>query len=144
MKRRHFRMAVAFSVLLGASATIALTMAAFRQNLLYFYTPTQLLSDVIDTDRALRLGGLVVADSVHRETGSLEVRFAVTDQVNNINVAYSGILPDLFREGQGVVVRGHWQSDLLIADEVLAKHDENYMPAEVYDALKASAQSATK
>lgn len=144
MTRRRFRIIVVFCVLIGTAATVALTVTAFRQNLLYFYTPTQLLSDTITIDRALRLGGLVLHDSVQREPGSLEVRFVITDTVNAVAVVYRGILPDLFHEGQGVVVRGYWKDSVLIADQVLAKHDENYMPPEVYEALKANIRSAEK
>lgn len=138
MTKRRFRIMLTVSVLLGAAATVALTVAAFRQNLMFFYTPTQLLSGEVGSQRTLRLGGMVVNDSVEREQGSLEVRFGITDTVNEVMVSYRGILPDLFREGQGVVVRGRWQDDVLVADKVLAKHDENYMPPEVYNMLKAA------
>ncbi|MDM5147450.1 cytochrome c maturation protein CcmE [Candidatus Persebacteraceae bacterium Df01] len=136
--RRRRRLILVLCVLVGASATVALTVAAFRQNLLFFYTPTQILKELTFSKRPVRLGGLVVDNSIVRETGDLEVRFAVTDTINAVTVSYSGVLPDLFREGQGVVVRGVWQAGVLVADEVLAKHDENYMPPEAHDALKAA------
>ena len=129
---------ITLAVLIGASATIALTVAAFQQNLLFFYTPTQVLSGEADTQRAFRLGGLVLEQSIRRATGSLEVQFHITDTINTVPVSYRGVLPDLFREGQGVVVRGRWHDGKLVADEVLAKHDENYIPVEVHDALKAA------
>ena len=126
------------SIVLGVAATVALTIAAFQQNMLFFYTPTQLLQDSIDTTRTFRVGGLVENGSVYKVPDSLEVRFSVTDTANSVIVVYRGVLPDLFREGQGVVTRGHWRDGIFIADEVLAKHDENYMPPEVHDALKAA------
>ncbi len=135
---RRQRLILALLILGGASATTGLTVAAFRQNLLFFYTPSQVLADEADASRAFRLGGMVVADSIARSPGSIEVRFAVTDTAHAVTVSYSGVLPDLFREGQGVVVRGSWHDDLMVAEEVLAKHDENYMPVEVADALEAA------
>lgn len=139
MSTRRSRIILALGILAGTSATVALTMAAFQQNLLFFYTPTQLLSgdDSVDVERTFRLGGLVMDNSVRRDKGSLDVSFDVTDTVNAVTVVYRGILPDLFREGQGVVVRGRWRGNLMVADQVLAKHDENYMPLEVSDALEA-------
>jgi cytochrome c-type biogenesis protein CcmE len=136
--RRKRRLILTLCVMLGAGATIGLTAAAFRQNLLFFYTPTQVLAGEADSGRTFRLGGLVAADSVRRAAGSLEVRFAITDTQNEVPVSYRGVLPDLFREGQGAVVRGEWRDGVLVAAEVLAKHDENYMPPEVHDALKAA------
>ncbi len=136
MTKRRFRIVLVLCVLFGASSTVALTVAAFRQNLMFFYTPSQLLSEEIDVSRVLRLGGMVMDDSIQRQQGSLDVYFKITDTVKDVTVSYRGTLPDLFREGQGVVVRGYWRDDILVADQVLAKHDENYMPPEVYDALK--------
>lgn len=138
MTKRYFRIVRALCILVGTSATVALTIVAFQQNMLYFYTPTQLLEGEIDPQKNFRVGGLVVDDSVQREKGSLQVDFAITDTVNVVPVAYLGVLPDLFREGQGVVVRGRWRENMIMADEVLAKHDENYMPPEVQDALEAA------
>lgn len=138
MTPRRFRIVIMCSVLVGVSATVALTIAAFQQNMLFFYTPTQLLQDSTDMTRTFRVGGLVEQGSVYKAPDSLEVSFSVTDTVNSVIVAYRGVLPDLFREGQGVVIRGHWRDGIFMADEVLAKHDENYMPPEVYDALKAA------
>ena len=141
--RQRRRLMAALTVLLGASAAVALTITAFQQNMLFFYTPSQIVSDngelsLGQNNNAVlfRLGGLV--EKVWRQQGDLEVRFTVTDTVHAITVSYTGLLPDLFREGQGVVVRGQWQNNLLVADEVLAKHDENYMPPEAADALRAA------
>ncbi len=136
--RRQQRLAILLCVLLGTAATAALTTAAFQQNLLFFYTPTQVISGDIDATRPFRLGGLVATGTVQRQSGSLSVEFAITDTASEVAVSYTGVLPDLFREGKGVVVRGSWKNDVLIAEEVLAKHDENYYPPEVEDALEAA------
>ena len=106
---------------------------------MYFYSPTEIINGNAPKVRAFRIGGLVVADSVTRNTDDLKVSFILTDTINEVKVIYEGILPDLFREGQGIVANGKLQSDnIFIADQVLAKHDENYMPPEVADALKAA------
>lgn len=110
---------------------MALGVTAFRQNMLFFYTPSQLAAvDNLDHQQSLRLGGLV--GTISRVPGSLEINFEVTDTAKTVLVSYTGVLPDLFREGQGVVVRGKLTADgNLLAEEVLAKHDENYLPPEV-------------
>ncbi|MGI9307117.1 MAG: cytochrome c maturation protein CcmE [Gammaproteobacteria bacterium] len=136
--RRRRRLIAALCALFGAGATVALTAAAFRENLLFFYTPSQVAAGDIDGGRPFRLGGVVAADSVRRESGALEMHFVVTDLAHNITVSYSGVLPDLFHEERGVVVRGEWKNGVFFADEVLAKHDENYTPPEVADALRAA------
>ncbi len=126
------------AVVLGGvivSATFALR--AFEQNLLYFFSPTEIVAGEVPTDRTFRLGGLVQEGSVARDSGSLTVHFVVTDHANTVPVTYTGVLPDLFKEGQGVVARGRLEPNgLFAAEEVLAKHDENYMPPEVADALE--------
>ena len=115
-------------------ATVALTAVAFRQNMMFFYTPTQLkTSETINTNSTLRLGGLV--GNITRKNNDLEIEFEVTDTVNTVLVSYTGVLPDLFREGQGVVIRGNFDGNIMVADEVLAKHDENYIPPEVAQGL---------
>ena len=136
--RRKRRLISAACVLFGAAAAAGLTAAAFRQNLLFFYTPSQVAAGGIDNARPFRLGGLVAKNSVQRNTGALEVRFVITDTAENVTVSYSGVLPDLFGEERGVVVRGKWENGVLFADQVLAKHDENYAPPEVLDALEAA------
>ncbi len=126
-------------VFLAAAAAVALTLFALRGSITYFYTPSELAALDETPTRAIRLGGLVKEESVaydSAETGDV-VSFTVTDRSADVSVVFAGLLPDLFREGQGVVVQGTLGGDgALIADNVLAKHDENYMPKEVADALK--------
>jgi len=125
------------SGLVCLAAATALVLTAFEQNMLYFYTPTQIASGEAPEGRRLRVGGLVERGSVRRLSGALEVRFDVTDLDRSVTVAYAGVLPDLFREGQGVVAHGRLGADgLFEADEVLARHDENYMPPEVAEMLE--------
>ena len=120
-----------------------LGLTAFQENLLYFYSPTQVAAGDAPDNHSYRVGGLVVAGTVTRKPDSLDVQFDLTDNTETMTVQYTGILPDLFREGQGIVAMGSTQSGgMFIAEEVLAKHDENYMPPEVADALKASEQAA--
>jgi cytochrome c-type biogenesis protein CcmE len=138
VKRKHKRLT--FVVLglgiLGAAAALILT--ALDESVTFFRSPSELVSDASVGDLRLRLGGLVEEGSVARD--GTEVRFRVTDMQAAVPVVYSGILPDLFREGQGVVAEGRMHDGVFVADEVLAKHDENYMPPEVADALKKSGQ----
>ena len=135
-KPRKKRMAIVGIILLGMGAAAALILTAFEKNLLYFYSPTQIVSGEAPTTRAFRIGGLVEQDSVMRDPQSLQVSFNLTDTRETITVQYVGILPDLFREGQGIVANGKLDADgIFQASEVLAKHDENYMPPEVAEAL---------
>jgi cytochrome c-type biogenesis protein CcmE len=128
---------------LGVAATLVLN--AFQSNLVFFFTPTQVASNEAPKDRAFRIGGLVEAGSVVREKDALTVRFKVTDTAKTIPVVYSGILPDLFREGKGVVAQGRIGPDgVFRAAEVLAKHDENYMPPEAAEALKKAGHPMDK
>ena len=123
-------------VLVGVVTSATLAFRAFRENLTYFFSPTQVAAGEAPK-RAFRLGGMVVKESVKREPGSLTVRFVVSDFAHDVPVQYTGVLPDLFKEGQGVVVRGRLGAGgEFTADEVLAKHDENYMPPEVTEALE--------
>ena len=134
--RRRRMLAMSSGLLCLAGATV-LVLAAFEQNLLYFYTPTQITAGEAPTGQRLRVGGLVERGTVRRIPGSLEVKFDVTDLEQTITVAYSGVLPDLFREGQSVVAHGTVDAQgLFRADEVLARHDENYMPPEVAEMLE--------
>lgn len=128
--RRRRRLLMVIALLLGVSASAALALKAFRQNLLYYYTPTELADAVVPADRSVRVGGLVKNGSVVRETGTVNVEFVLTDPGGaEVLVRYSGLLPDLFREGQGIVATGSYDGvSLLTATEVLAKHDEKYMP----------------
>ena len=129
--RQKTRFLIALAICIGAAATVLLAAAAFRQNMLFFYTPSQLAEHIPIDGRDFRLGGLV--GEVFSRDGSLETRFVITDNNKMITVSYRGVLPDLFRQGQGVVVRGKWQDGIVAAGEVLAKHDENYMPPPLRD-----------
>ena len=127
------------AILVGISISVILILTAFEKNLMYFYSPTEIINGDAPKARSFRIGGLVVTDSVIRNSDDLKVSFILTDTVNKVKVIYEGILPDLFREGQGIVANGKLQSDnIFIADQVLAKHDENYMPPEVAEALEAA------
>jgi cytochrome c-type biogenesis protein CcmE len=124
------------TVLIGVALAVGLALQAFEENLLFFYSPTQVLAGEPPEGAKFRLGGLVMVGSMQREPGDLTVNFQVTDNQNIMRVSYEGVLPDLFREGQGVIAHGRLQPDgSFRADEVLAKHDENYMPPEVAEAL---------
>ncbi len=139
MKRKHRRLTFILTglVLLGAAA--GLVLVAFEDNLVFFYTPTDLTEKDIPEGRRFRIGGLVEEGSVERLADGLTVSFRVTDLSKTVPVTYKGVLPDLFREGQGVVAEGYLDaSGVFTAETVLAKHDENYMPPEVADALRAS------
>ena len=138
MKRKHKRLTfvVVGLGILGAAA--ALILAALDGSVTFFRSPTELTSDAATGDLRIRLGGLVEEGSVVRD--GAEVRFRVTDMQATVPVVYAGILPDLFREGQGVVAEGRMRNGVFVAEEVLAKHDETYMPPEVADALKKSGQ----
>jgi cytochrome c-type biogenesis protein CcmE len=128
---------------LGVAA--ALVLNAFNSNLVFFFTPTQVVGNEAPRDRAFRIGGLVESGSVVRDKDALTVRFRVTDTAKTIPVVYSGILPDLFREGKGVVAQGRLEAGgTFRASEVLAKHDENYMPPEAADALKKAGHPMDK
>jgi len=136
-------MATVAAILVGVGIATAFALQAFNKNLLYYYSPTQIHAGEAPQARSIRVGGLVENGSVQREVGSLEVRFSLTDFSNTVGVSYTGVLPDLFREGQGVIARGKMRDDgTFIAEEVLAKHDENYMPPEVKDSLKPHMDAA--
>ena len=136
MKSRTQRKLFIVAVLLGISVAGFLTYRALQENLLYFFSPTQVAAGEAP-QRTFRLGGMVVAGSVKREVGTLNVSFVVTDNVHSVPVKYNRVLPDLFREGAGAVVVGRMSDNgEFLADDVLAKHDENYMPPEVAEALE--------
>ncbi len=129
----------------GLGVATALVLNAFQSNLVFFFTPTQVASNEAPRDRAFRVGGLVESGSVVRDKDALTVRFRVTDTAKTIPVVYTGILPDLFREGKGIVAQGRLGPDgTFKASEVLAKHDENYMPPEAADALKKAGHPIDK
>ncbi|MAC99417.1 cytochrome c maturation protein CcmE [Pseudomonas abyssi] len=146
---RKKRLILILLVLLGVGAAVALALSALRENINLFYTPTQIANGEVPEGARIRAGGMVVDGSVKRSSDSLDVRFDVSDGAKAVTIAYSGILPDLFREGQGIVALGRVNAEgVLVADEVLAKHDEEYMPPEVAKAMSdamqnKAAQSAT-
>jgi cytochrome c-type biogenesis protein CcmE len=143
MTPRQKRMATVAVILVGVAIATAFALQAFQKNLLYYYSPTQIQAGEAPAARSIRVGGLVENGSVQREPGSLEVRFTLTDFAHTLGVSYTGVLPDLFREGQGIIARGKMRDDgMFVAEEVLAKHDENYMPPEVKDSLKPHADAA--
>lgn len=135
MKPRHKRLAAVAAGVVALGVATALVLNAFQSNLVFFYTPSQIASNEAPQGKSFRVGGMVETGSVKRE--GVEVRFVVTDTAKSVPVVYSGILPDLFREGKGVVAQGQLGPDgVFRAREVLAKHDENYMPPEAAAALK--------
>lgn len=138
----------AIAIVAGVAAlgvAVALVLNAFRSNLVFFFTPSEVAAHQAPADRAFRIGGLVEAGSVVRDKDALTVRFRVTDTVQAIPVTYTGILPDLFREGKGVVAQGRIEPDgTFHASDVLAKHDENYMPPEAAEALRKAGHPIDK
>jgi len=137
MTPRRKRMAIALGIVAVVGAATALVLNAFQSNLVFFYTPTQIDAKEAPSGRTFRLGGLVVEGSVKRD--GVKVAFEVTDTAKTVPVQFSGILPDLFKEGKGVVAQGQLENGVFQAKEVLAKHDENYMPPEAAQALKNAA-----
>ena len=138
MKPRHRRIAIVVGVLVMVGGAAGLVLNAFQSNLVFFYSPTQVAAQEAPLAKTFRLGGLVEAGSVKRD--GLNVSFVVTDTVKSTPVRYQGILPDLFKEGKGVVAQGQLRGGVFEAREVLAKHDENYMPPEAAAALERAAQ----
>ena len=144
MTPRRKRMLTVALILAGVGISVAFALQAFQKNLLYFYSPSQVEAGEAPQSRTIRVGGMVEKGSVQRASGSLEVRFTLTDFANRLTVSYTGVLPDLFREGQGIIARGRFgDGGLFVAEEMLAKHDENYMPPEVKDSLRHPADSTT-
>jgi cytochrome c-type biogenesis protein CcmE len=142
MKNRHTRMIMVAVLVAGVSLAGYLGLQAFNQNLLYFFSPTDVVEGKAPLGRSFRLGGMVKKDSVSRD--GIKSTFIVTDNANDFTIEFSGILPDLFREGQGIVTTGSLINEKFIATEVLAKHDENYMPPEVAAALKKTKEDKDK
>ncbi|MCW9012146.1 MAG: cytochrome c maturation protein CcmE [Gammaproteobacteria bacterium] len=136
MTPRQKRMTMVAVLIAGVGVFITLLLMALNENINHFYGPKQVLAGEAPQDHSFRLGGLVVAGTVERDPNSLKITFDLTDTAESVKVQYEGILPDLFREGQGIVATGKMQGKIFLADEVLAKHDENYMPPEVADTLK--------
>lgn len=144
MKARHKRLGIVLTGLVGLGIATALVLNALEGNLSYFFSPTEVAQGEAPDDRIFRLGGLVEEGSVMRDEGQIEINFVVTDMAERVKVTYSGILPDLFAEGQGVVAQGRMgPGNVFVADEVLAKHDETYMPPEVAAALEAAGKDVS-
>ena len=140
--RRKKTMYIIIGTLTGLSLAVGLVLYALKNNVSLYFTPTQVFNKEAPQGRSFRIGGLVEAGSVHREGDGLTVRFNVTDTVKTMPMIYKGILPDLFKEGKGVVAQGKLEADNVFhAEEVLAKHDENYMPPEAKDALDKAAKA---
>ncbi|HSV32987.1 MAG TPA: cytochrome c maturation protein CcmE [Pyrinomonadaceae bacterium] len=136
MKKRHKRIGFILASLAALGLAAWLVLGAFRNNLVFFFSPTQIATREAPVGKTFRIGGLVENGSLKRETDGLTVRFSVTDTANSIPVVYKGILPDLFKEGRGCVAQGRINSDgVFYADQIMAKHDENYMPPEAARAL---------
>ena len=142
MTPRQKRMVTVVAIVAGVGIATTFALNAFNQNLLYYYSPTQVHAGEAPASRSIRVGGLVENGSLARKPGSMEVTFVLTDYAQKVPVSYTGVLPDLFREGQGVIARGRMDGDRFVAEEVLAKHDENYMPPEVADSLKPHLDAA--
>ncbi len=137
MKSRHHRLIGIGLVLVGVGLGATFLLRAMNENILFYYSPSQVAAGEPPEGRRFRVGGLVVPGSVQREEGNMEVKFVLTDNAQTVAIVYSGILPDLFREGQGIIAHGELTAPgVFTADEVLAKHDENYMPPEVEQSLK--------
>jgi cytochrome c-type biogenesis protein CcmE len=145
MKPRHKRFAWIAAGLVGLGLAATLVLNAFRSNLVYFYSPTEIVEGKAPRDRAFRIGGMVEKESLQRQADGLTVHFRVTDTAKTVPVVYKGILPDLFKEGKGVVAEGRLGGDgAFVASQVLAKHDENYMPPEAADAIEKANKQAQK
>lgn len=138
MTPRRKRMLLVLSAVVGVALAAAFGLKAFQDNMLYYYSPTQIASgDVTLDDRRIRVGGLVVEGSIDRESGEMDVRFELSDGMEAVTVVHDGILPNLFREGQGIIAHGRFNDDgVFVADEILAKHDENYTAPEIRDSLE--------
>ena len=145
MKPRHKRIAMIAGGLAAIALAAGLILTAFQQNLVFFFTPSQVAANEAPQGKTFRIGGMVEKGSVNRQSDGLTVRFTVTDTAKSIPVTYRGALPDLFREGKGVVAQGRIGPDgVFQASEVLAKHDENYMPPEAAEAVKRAHETARK
>ncbi|MEQ8587833.1 MAG: cytochrome c maturation protein CcmE [Thalassobaculaceae bacterium] len=136
MTRKNQRIALIVGGLSFLGIAAGLVLTAFEDSVVFFFSPTELQAKPVDPEQRIRVGGLVEEGTVERGPADAEVRFNVTDGTTSLTIRYVGILPDLFREGQGIVAQGQMRNAMFQADEVLAKHDENYMPKEVADALK--------
>jgi cytochrome c-type biogenesis protein CcmE len=144
VKPRHKRIAAIALGIVALGVATALVLAAFRENLVFFFTPSQIAAKEAPQGRSFRIGGMVEKGSVRRQADGVTVQFTVTDTAKSIPVTYKGSLPDLFREGKGVVAQGQLGPDgVFRASEVLAKHDENYMPPEAAEAVRKAQEART-
>ncbi|MEQ1637959.1 MAG: cytochrome c maturation protein CcmE [Methylococcales bacterium] len=135
--KRKQRLTIALAIALGTALIVGLVMYSLKQNINLFYSTTQIVKGEAPKDARIRVGGMVLKGSLERDTKSLHVSFLVSDTAEQVKVEYTGILPDLFKEGQGIIAQGKLDSQgVFQADEILAKHDENYMPPEIADSLK--------
>ena len=140
MTPRRKRLWVVLGILAGVSASVALAVVAGRQDISFYYVPTQVALGKAPRDKDFRIGGLVMKGSVRRKPGDMTVHFVLTDFAHQVPVVYTGVLPDLFREGQGIIAHGQLgPNGVFVADEVLAKHDSKYMPPEIAAAVKKNA-----
>jgi cytochrome c-type biogenesis protein CcmE len=142
MKPRHKRFAIIGGLLSAVGVVVALVLNAFQSNMVFFYSPSQIAAKEAPSNRTFRVGGMVEAGTVKRE--GTKVSFVITDTAKTVPVHYQGILPDLFQEGKGVVAQGQLQDGVFVAREVLAKHDENYMPPEAADAVKRAQKGQSR
>jgi cytochrome c-type biogenesis protein CcmE len=143
MTPRRKRLFVVLAILGGVAASVSLAVVASRENIMFYYDPSQIASGQAPLQKRFRIGGMVVKGSVSRKPGDLQVRFVLTDFAHQVPVEYTGVLPDLFREGQGIIAHGTMgPNGAFVADEVLAKHDEKYMPPEVAASLKQKSAAA--
>ncbi len=144
MKPRHKRIAAIVIGIVALGVAAALVLSAFQENLVFFFTPSQIAAHEAPQGRTFRIGGMVEKGSLKRQADGVTVQFTVTDTARSIPVSYRGSLPDLFREGKGVVAQGRLGADgVFHANEVLAKHDENYMPPEAAEAVRKAQQAKT-
>lgn len=144
MKKRHKRIIFICAGLAAIGLAAWLVLGAFRDNLVFFFSPTEVAAKQAPVDKTFRIGGLVEKDSLKRDPDGLTIRFTVTDTAHSIPVVYKGIIPDLFKEGRGCVAQGRVSSDgVFYADQIMAKHDENYMPPEAGQAIDKAKASKT-
>ena len=142
--KRKRTLILILALVAGIGVAIGLTTYALRQNINAFYTPSQLANGEVSSGQGVQIGGLVVKGSLTRDPNSLAVSFVVSDLKKEVKVRYTGILPDLFKEGQGVMATGRYENGEVVAEEILAKHDENYMPPQVKQAIEQSGHPAGK
>tara|TARA_E500000331_G_C16810533_1_gene520629 strand:- start:7 stop:471 length:465 start_codon:yes stop_codon:yes gene_type:complete len=145
MKKRTVRIYYISAILVLLSALLFMFIKTFNDNLLFYRSPSQITNSEFSENYVFRVGGVVLDGSLIKSKNTMNVKFAITDYERNLDISYTGILPDLFREGQGVVIRGKLASDgIFYAEEVLAKHDETYMPPEVLESLKMDERTLQK